>query len=120
MRSEDLGTIVRIKGDDQQDARLLSGANLALAKSAGTSSRSPSRISEYWSDRRKTQYDVIIAFYAELKKVNMRRHELGEVPLVPPAKETLRIWINAGNNSSNLRSKFGGAASHARFKARDW
>jgi hypothetical protein len=116
MRPERLGKIGMMKSDDQQDDRLLSAfsdrreprANKKLALT-------DEMISEYWSDRRKTQHEVIIAFYAKFKEENVRRHELREAP---PAEETLRDWINASGNHSNVRSKFGEAASRARLKAR--
>jgi hypothetical protein len=68
-------------------------------------------ISEYWSDRRKTQHRVISAFYAKFEEENIRRPEFREAP---PSKETLRVWINASRNYSNLRSRFGEAVAHAR------
>lgn len=60
-----------------------------------------------WSDRRKTQRDVISAFYAKFKEESIRRERYE----APPSKETLRVWIHASRNSSNLRSRFGEVAT---------
>jgi hypothetical protein len=70
-------------------------------------------ISEYWSDPRKTQRDVISAFYAKFKEESIR-HELCEAP---PSKETHRVWINASRHYSKLRSRFGEAVARASASA---
>jgi putative transposase len=94
---------------------------------------------DYWSIPTKRHCDVISAFYeafdlendrraVELKKLQENRAEqwlppLGDNelpfdlrPLTRPSDETLRLWINAGENYWSWKAKFGEPAARHRFK----
>ena len=85
---------------------------------------------KYWSKRTERKIDVISAFYDEFDTENDRRDALrktleesgrkigpDELALVRPSKETLRLWINAGENYWSWRSKYGETSARRRFKA---
>jgi putative transposase len=97
--------------------------------------------SDYWTIKTKRKCDVISAFYSvfdpenerrgvELKKLQDSRAEQGlpplqeqEVPsdlrsLTRPSPETLRLWINAGENYWSWTEKFGKNAARRRFIGR--
>ncbi|ABE40882.1 Integrase, catalytic region [Rhodopseudomonas palustris BisB5] len=70
--------------------------------------------SEFWSKRAKRKTDVISDFYAEFDRENAGREE--KEKLTRPTKETLRLWICAGENYWSWRSKYGEKAARRRFK----
>lgn len=92
----------------------------------------------YWAKREVRKCDVISDFYdsfnkendrraSELKKLNQARKEKGlpdlnenEIPIdlrrpTRPTKETLRLWINAGENYWSYRTKHGETKARRRF-----
>lgn len=97
--------------------------------------------SDFWSIANKRQCDVISAFYAKFDPENERRaEELEKVqkdrelqglprlqakefphdvkPLVRPSRETLRLWILAGENYWSWKGKYGERAARRRFLGR--
>jgi putative transposase len=97
--------------------------------------------SDYWSIKTARKCDVISRFYAafdpendrratELEKLQQSRAEQGHPPLeqeqIPfdlrpltrPSQETLRLWINAGENYWSWREKYGEPAARRRFLGR--
>jgi len=97
--------------------------------------------SGYWTIKTTRKCDVISAFYnafdpenerraAELKKLQESRAEQGlplleeaDIPsdlrkLTRPSRETLRLWINAGENYWSWTQKFGKTAARRRFLGR--
>ena len=97
--------------------------------------------SDYWTIKSKRKCDVISAFYdafdpenarrsAELEKLQKSRAEQGLPPLeeagypsdlrplTRPSPETLRLWINAGENYWSWKEKFGKTAARRRFIGR--
>jgi putative transposase len=97
--------------------------------------------SDYWNIKTKRKCDVISAFYAAFDPENARRTidlenfrasraEQGLPPLedaeilsdllqlTRPSRETLRLWINAGENYYSWKDKFGETAARRRFSGR--
>jgi putative transposase len=85
--------------------------------------------SAYWSKRETRKVDVISAFFDAFDKEDDRRAVLrktatergrligpDEEALVRPSKETLRLWINAGENYWSWRGKYGATSARRRFK----
>jgi putative transposase len=84
----------------------------------------------YWSKRQTRKIDVISDFYTAFNEENDRRAVLrqkadengrkigpDEEALLRPSRETLRLWIGAGENYWSWRSKFGEPSARNRFKA---
>ncbi len=76
--------------------------------------------SNYWSDAAKRKCDAISEFYAEFDNENERRYRLGKDSLARPARESLRLWINAGENYRSWRSKFGEASARRLYGGHDF
>lgn len=97
--------------------------------------------SDYWSIKTKRKTDVISDFYAAFDPENERRatelealqksrsdqglppFEEAEIPsdlrpLTRPSRETLRLWINAGENYWSWSEKYGKTAARRRFLGR--
>jgi putative transposase len=75
--------------------------------------------SGYWTDAAKRKCGAISEFYAEFDNENERRGRLRQDPLIRPSRETLRLWINAGEYYWSWRSKFGEASARRRYGSDD-